>query len=55
MEDEKFLCGYCRVLDCSRTVTAETTDGHLTYVDCTYGTCIYQSGCPIAAELDKLQ
>ena len=55
MEDEKFLSGYCRMMDCSRTVTAELTDGQLNCVDCRYGNCIYQSTCPIAAELDKLK
>ena len=55
MEDEKFLSGYCRVMDCSRTVTAELTDGKLACADCIYGNCLYQSGCPIAAELDKLK
>ena len=43
------------MMDCSHTVTAELTDGKLTCVDCSYGNCIYQSGCPIAAELEKLK
>ena len=51
MDDEKFFSGYCRKLDCSRTVTAELTDGHLDCVDCDYGSCIYQAGCPIAEKL----
>ena len=55
MEDEKFLSGYCRVMDCSRTVTAELTNGRLTDADCCYGSCIHQASCPIAAELDKLK
>ena len=55
MEYEKFLSGYCRVMDCSRTVTAELTDNQLTYADCCYGNCIYQASCPIAVELDKLK
>ena len=55
MEDEKFLSGYCRMIDGSRTVTAELTDGHLTCADCCYGNCMYQASCPIAAELDKLK
>ena len=42
-------------MDCSRTVTAELTDGKLACADCIYGNCLYQSGCPIAAELDKLK
>ena len=55
MEDEKFISGYCRVLDCSRTVTAELTDGRLDAADCCYGSCLYQQNCPIAKELEKLQ
>ena len=55
MEDEKFLSGYCRCLDQSRTVTAELTDGHLTYADCSYSNCPYRANCPVAAELDKLK
>ncbi len=55
MDDEKFISGYCRVLDCSRTVTAELTDGILSDADCRYGSCIYESNCPIAKELDKLK
>ena len=54
MEDEKFLSGYCRVLDCSRTVTVELTDGKIDNVDCCYGSCVYQGSCPIAAEIEKI-
>ena len=52
--DEKFISGYCRMLDSSRTVTAETEDGKLTEVDCCYGNCLYQKNCPIAKKLDDL-
>ena len=55
MEDEKFLSGYCRRIDGSRTVTAELENGRLTEADCDYGSCPYQANCPIAAELDKLK
>ena len=55
MYKEEFISGYCRMLDSSRTVTAELTDNQLTYVDCCYGNCIYQASCPIAVELDKLK
>ena len=55
MEDEKFISGYCRVTDSSRTVTAECSDGRLSCADCCYGTCIYQASCPIASELNKLK
>ena len=55
MEDEKFISGYCRCLDCSRTVTAELENGKLTDADCSYGSCVYQTNCTIAQELDKLK
>jgi hypothetical protein len=54
MEKESFCTGYCRMLDSSRTVTAETEDGKLTEVDCCYGSCLYQKNCPIAKKLDDL-
>ena len=54
MEDEKFITGYCRQLDASRTVCAETVDGVLEEADCCYGSCVYEGRCPIAKELDKL-
>ena len=55
MEDEKFLSGYCRQIDQSRTVTVELTDGRVENVDCCYDGCIYRPNCPIAAEIDKLR
>ena len=55
MEEEKFLSGYCRAVDSSRTVTAECVDGRLICADCAYGHCIHQAGCPIAAQLDNLK
>ena len=55
MEDEKFLSGYCRVMDCSRTVTAELTDGKLACADCSYGNCLHQGNCLIAKEIDELK
>ena len=55
MEDEKFISGYCRQIDRSRTVTAELEDGKLSCADCSYGSCIYQPACTIAQELDKLK
>ena len=54
MEDEKFFSGYCRQLDCSRTVTVELTDGAIDSCDCCYGNCVYQPGCPIAREIAEL-
>ena len=55
MEDEKFFSGYCRCLDCSRTVAVELTEGRIDSVDCSYGNCPHQQSCPIAKEIDELQ
>ena len=54
MEIEKFLSGYCRVLDCSRMVAVVLENGELTEVDCCYGSCVYQPNCPVAKEIDAL-
>ena len=55
MEDEKFHSGYCRVLDCSRTVAVLLNDGYIEEADCCYGNCLYQTNCPIAKEIDALK
>ena len=55
MPEEFFFSGYCRMLDGSRTVTAETEGGKLTDVDCCYGNCVYQGSCPIAERIDKIK
>lgn len=54
MEDEKFCTGYCRQMDCSRTVTVVLLDGRIEEVDCAYGSCLYQSSCPVAAKIEEL-
>ena len=54
MEDEKFITGYCRVLDCSRLVEVLLTNGQLEEVDCCYGNCAYQPNCTIAKQIDEL-
>ena len=54
MEQEKFISGYCRVLDCSRLVEVILVDGQIDEIDCCYGNCVHQSGCPIAKEVDAL-
>ena len=54
MEEEKFISGYCRQLDASRTVEAIAEDGEITEVDCCYGSCVYQSSCLIAREIDEM-
>lgn len=51
MEKEVFFTGYCRCLDQSRMVAAVSEDGELTEVDCSYGNCPYESGCPIALKI----
>ena len=55
MEDEKFISGYCRQLDCSRMVTVELTDGVIEEVDCLYGSCIYEPNCQLAKAIDALK
>ena len=55
MEIEKFISGYCRVLDCSRLVEVILVDQEVEEVDCCYGNCIHQQNCPIAKEIDQLK
>jgi len=54
METEKFISGYCRVLDCSRMVEVILSGGQLEEADCCYGNCIHQANCLIAREIDSL-
>ena len=54
MEVEKFVSGYCRVLDSSRMVDVILENGAVTEADCCYGDCIYQTNCPIAKEIENL-
>ena len=54
MEQERFFSGYCRQLDSSRTVECIFENGALTEADCCYGTCIYQSTCPIGKEISSM-
>ena len=53
VETEKFVSGYCRVLDASRMVEVILEDGKITEVDCFYGTCVCQGSCPIAKEIEN--
>ena len=55
MEVEKFFSGYCKVLDCARMVEVIAEDGEITEVDCNYGCCTFQNGCPIAKENSELK
>lgn len=50
--DELFFTGYCRCLDSSRVVTAETEQGKLTEVDCNFPSCPYAPNCSIGKELE---
>ena len=54
METEKFFSGYCRQLDNARMVEVIICNEQLLEVDCCYGSCVYQSNCPIAKEIQKL-
>ncbi len=51
---EKFITGYCRVLDQSRIVQVELEEKKLLDVDCNYEKCVYASQCPIGKEITKL-
>lgn len=55
MEQETYLSGYCRQLDGPRTVEAIVENGRLTEVDCSYGTCPYETNCPIGMKLQALE
>ena len=54
MEVEKFVSGYCRQLDASRTVCVVLENGEITEVDCCYGNCVYEGNCPIAKEISEM-
>ena len=55
MEKELFLSGYCRCLDASRMVEAIVEDGRVTEVDCSYGSCVYESNCPVAERIRETE
>ena len=55
METEAFFSGYCKVLDCARMVEVLCEDGEITEVDCNFGSCKFQNGCPIAKEIAQLK
>lgn len=54
MEREEFVSGYCRQMDGSRMVEVILQDGVIAEADCCYGSCVYQSSCPIARQLDEM-
>ena len=49
---EKNLTGYCRVLDCARTVFAEYDNGW--EIDCQFPGCTFAADCPIGRQLREL-
>ena len=51
METEKFVTGYCRLMDQSRMVALVLEDGHLTETDCAYPNCPHVPNCPVAAKI----
>ncbi len=51
MEQERFVSGYCRQLDGSRVVEVIEEDGVFQKADCAFGNCVYESSCPIAAQI----
>ena len=51
MEEERYISGYCRVLDASRMVEVILENGQVTEVDCCYGNCVHQPNCPIAKQI----
>ena len=53
MEIERYFSGYCRVLDSARMVEVIVANGEVTEVDCCYGTCSFQTGCPIAKAIEE--
>ena len=54
MEEEKFVCGYCRQLDASRMVEVILEDGNIAEVDCCYENCPHTPNCTIAKEISAL-
>ena len=51
--EEYFFSGYCRRADGSRMVTVEVEGGQ-PEVDCDYGSCPYESACPIAQQIQQI-
>lgn len=50
---EKFISGYCRMLDKSRMVDVEEEDGEL-FIDCAYHSCPHAPVCPIGKQITEL-
>lgn len=50
---EKFISGYCRMLDKSRMVDVEEEDGEI-FIDCAYHSCPHAPVCPIGKQITEL-
>ena len=55
MEKEVFVSGYCRQLDSSRMVEVSLEDGKITECDCAWGTCPYETTCPVGQKIAALK
>ncbi len=51
MEKETFISGYCRMTDCSRTVTVETDSAGFTDISCNYDNCVHAFVCTVAEKI----
>ena len=54
MDKELFVSGYCRVLDQSRMVEVEVTDGEVR-ADCAYPDCTHMCNCQIAQKIREIK
>lgn len=52
--EEYFYSGYCRRIDGSRMVTVEIDNAQVD-ADCDYGSCPYETQCPIANQIPILR
>ncbi len=50
---EKFISGYCRMLDKSRMVNVEEEDGEV-FIDCAYRSCPHAPVCQIGKQITEL-
>lgn len=51
METERYISGYCRILDGHRTVEVLISPAG-TEADCLWPDCIHRGSCPLAAQMD---
>lgn len=50
---EKFISGYCRMMDKSRMVEVEEEEGEVR-IDCAYENCPHASVCQIGKQITQL-